>query len=131
MIRKDQRSSCLDNYKKSGVWAEFEELGEALLAKNPTISNMAKEIHINALNHGWWEDVRPIPELLCLIHAEVSEALEAYRKEDNDNLKEELADIMIRVMDMAVGYGIDIEAEIIKKHEYNKTRSYRHGGKKC
>lgn len=27
--------------------------------------------------------------------------------------------------------GIDIEAAILQKHEYNKTRPYRHGGKKC
>lgn len=41
----------------------------------------------------------------------------------------ELADIVIRVLDTCVFYGIDIGKVIIQKHEYNKSRPYRHGGK--
>ena len=93
------------------------------------IREMQKKIHINAIHHGWWEDRRPIPELLCLIHSEVSEALEAYRNGDMQNFREELADIAIRVFDAATGYGIDIEKEIIDKHGINQKRPYRHGGK--
>ncbi len=89
------------------------------------------QIHENAKAHGWWDNERPIPETLCLIHSEVSEALEAYRNGDVENFKEELSDIVIRVLDAAAGYGIDIQEEIRKKHEKNKSRSYRHGGKKC
>ena len=94
-----------------------------------TIQDWQREIHKNAVNHGWWEEVRPVPEILCLIHSEVSEALEAYRKRDKENFKEELADIVIRVLDAAGGYKINLEDEIAKKHEINKNRSYRHGGK--
>jgi len=93
------------------------------------IKEIQKEIHKNAVSHGWWNTERPVPEILCLIHSEVSEALEAFRNHDMDNFAEELADVAIRLMDAAEGYGIDLEAEIVKKHEYNKTRSYRHGGK--
>lgn len=96
-----------------------------------SIAGIAKEIHLNALAHGWWDTDRKIPELLCLIHSEVSEVLEAYRNEDIDNIKEEMADIVIRVFDMAEGLGIDIQSEILKKHEINKSRPYRHGGKRC
>jgi len=92
---------------------------------------MAQEIHENAVAHGWWETPRPIPELLCLIHSEVSEALEAFRNHDSENFAEELADIVIRVLDMARGLGIDLEAEVLKKHEKNRARPYRHGGKAC
>jgi NTP pyrophosphatase (non-canonical NTP hydrolase) len=95
------------------------------------ISKIAEEIHKNAKAHGWWDCKRSIPELLCLIHSEVSEALEAYRKMDWDNLAEELADIIIRVFDMAESLDIEIEKEILRKHEINKKRPYRHGGKKC
>ena len=92
---------------------------------------IAMDIHKNAVNHGWWETDRPVPETLCLIHSEVSEALEAYRKGDKENFAEELADIAIRLLDAAEGYGINLEQEILKKHEHNKTREYRHGGKAC
>lgn len=37
---------------------------------------------------------------------------------------------MIRVLDMCGYYGIDLAAAIQEKHEYNKTRQHRHGGKK-
>ena len=95
------------------------------------INTMAKLVHENAKAHGWWDWERPIPELLCLIHSEVSEALEAYRKQDRKNMEEELADIVIRVFDLALGKGIDIEKAIIDKHTFNTTRPYRHGNKIC
>ena len=96
-----------------------------------TINEMIKAIHLNAVKHGWWEKQRPIPELLCLIHSEVSEALEAYRNKDDENFNEELADIVIRVLDMAGGFNIDLQKEIIKKHNININREYKHGGKVC
>lgn len=43
----------------------------------------------------------------------------------------ELADCMIRILDYCGRAGIDIEEVIQIKHEYNKTRPYKHGGKKC
>ena len=95
------------------------------------IAEAAKIIYTIAKEHGWWDKERPIPELLCLIHSEASEALEAYRNSKDDNLAEELADIVIRVFDMAQHLGINIENEIIKKTMFNKTRPYRHGGKRC
>jgi NTP pyrophosphatase (non-canonical NTP hydrolase) len=93
--------------------------------------SLAKEIHENAVNHGWWEEYRSIPELLCLVHAEVSEALEAYRNKDDANFREELADVVIRVFDMAEGLGINIQEEVVKKHFFNIQRPYKHGGKVC
>ena len=87
-------------------------------------------IHECAREHGWWDIKREYPELLCLVHSEVSEALEAYRNK-TDNLPEELADIIIRVFDMSVYFGIDIIAEVAKKHKTNLKRPYRHGGKVC
>ena len=93
------------------------------------ILRLQQEIHENAVKHGWWETEVPVPEVLCLIHSEVSEALEAYRSHDTENFKEELADIVIRVLDAAEGYGINLQDEILKKHAFNKTRPYKHGGK--
>jgi NTP pyrophosphatase (non-canonical NTP hydrolase) len=61
-----------------------------------------------------------------LITGEVAEAHEALRINDRSNFAEELADIVIRVADLAGGLGIDLEREIIAKMEINKTREYKH-----
>lgn len=95
------------------------------------LTAIAVEIHENAVNHGWWQEPRPVPELLCLIHSEVSEALEAHRDNDRELLAEELADVLIRTLDMMAGLGFDAGAEVARKHEINVKRPYRHGGKVC
>ena len=43
----------------------------------------------------------------------------------------ELADVIIRVMDICGHYGIDLESAMLAKHEYNESREHRHGGKKA
>lgn len=73
--------------------------------------------------------VRRLATVLCLIHSEVSEALEATRKCDAANFAEELADVLIRVLDCAFGLGIDLDAEVAAKLETNRGRGLRHGGK--
>jgi len=101
------------------------------------INELGREINeINKAN-GWkvaeptdWALEYKIPALLALVHSEVSEALEGFRGLDYDNFCEELADVMIRTMDLASGLGIDLESEIRKKMEKNKKRGYKHGGKK-
>ena len=62
-----------------------------------------------------------------LIVSELGEALEALRYDDRDNFAEELADVAIRLADLCGGLGIDLEAEIKKKMEKNKSRGYKHG----
>jgi NTP pyrophosphatase (non-canonical NTP hydrolase) len=93
------------------------------------------QVHACAVEKGWWKNVRPVPELLCLLHSEISEALEAYRNnipEGADGcLSEELADLVIRIWDMTEGLGIDIAKAVNEKHKRNLLRPYRHGGKKC
>ena len=95
------------------------------------ISEWQKELHRVAVEKGWWDQPRPVPELLCLLHSEVSEALEEYRNGNKHLFAEELADVAIRLFEMAEALGIDLEVQIHKKHEKNKLRPYRHGGKKC
>ena len=41
----------------------------------------------------------------------------------------ELIDCILRILDYCGHEGVDVEALLLEKHEYNKTRPYRHGGK--
>ena len=75
------------------------------------------------------------------LHGEVSELWEAYRADTLretcekdariDNAEEELADIIIRTLDIAGQMGINIERAMRIKCEYNMGRPYLHGGKKA
>lgn len=88
-------------------------------------------VHNTAVNNGWWEKDVPVPTIAALFHSEVSEMFEAYRNHDEENMREELADIVIRVLDFCGAKDIDLESEIIKKDMKNRSRGYKHGGKKC
>jgi hypothetical protein len=95
-------------------------------------------VHTNAKEHGWWEEERNDGELIALMHSELSECLEALRKGDHadehcpdfTNAEIELADVIIRIMDMAERRGYRIGKAVIAKHKYNRTRPFKHGGKK-
>ena len=98
---------------------------------------LAHEIRRINVDNGWsvtqaadWNGTYKVPAILALIHSEVSEALEAFRRDDRDNFGEELADILIRVLDCAPGLGVDLDAAVAKKLEVNKTRGFHHGGKR-
>lgn len=110
-----------------------------------TISEAQEMVHSLAKQKGWWDGDEPnVPEKLALVHSEISEALEEYRNGpmelnngyQGDNGKPEgfpveLADAVIRIMDLCGWIGIDLENEIVKKHCYNMTRPFRHGNKRC
>lgn len=110
--------------------------------KKQSISELQKEVHQNAVNHGWWNEEQPFGTLIALCHSELSEALEETRNGRSmnetyisesgklDGVPSELADVVIRIMDMCEHYGIDLESAIVQKHQFNKSRSFKHGGKK-
>lgn len=109
---------------------------EPTVAVRHRLNALAAEINTINRANGWkvvtpeeWDDDYKLGTILALIHSEVSEALEAIRHRDRDNFEEELADVLIRVLDVAGGLGIDIDAVVRAKLERNKGRGHRHGGK--
>jgi len=72
------------------------------------------------------EDVN-ISEKIALMHSEISEAFEAYRKkniEGKHGFKEELGDVVQRILHLCGIFDIDIEKEILKKLKSNKDREW-------
>lgn len=103
-----------------------------------------EEIHTASVSRGFWTDTvradfERIPAALMLVVAELAEAMEDWRDDRlvtvNVNSKpcgfpSELADIVIRCRDIAAALCIDLEAEIVRKHDYNQTREHLHGRKR-
>lgn len=93
--------------------------------------------HLASADGGWWNDPRTgeplkrnVPEMLCLIHSEISEAMEGHRKSLMDDklphrpmIEVELADALIRIFDMAGGLRLDVAGALAEKLEYNRTRA--------
>lgn len=127
-----------------------------MLAEVPGgLNALANVIFHRNVEKGFYEKEKNIGEMLCLMHSEISEALEADRKDlyattnmnvvngwtsDEDFLKaykekvkgtfeEEMADIFIRLMDMCGFKGIDIVAHVKAKMRYNLAREKYHGKK--
>lgn len=107
------------------------------------LNDLARQCHEMAVSKGWYDTERSFPELIALMHSELSEALEDYRSygwENDEGPKwhdgekpvgadVELADCIIRILDTCAYYGLDIQGALDAKMAYNATRPYRHGNK--
>lgn len=109
-----------------------------------TISQLQQEAYETNKAHGFTGN--SVPTAIALMHSELSEALESHRKgeeplwfehpEDTTRppkpmgLVSEYADVIIRILSDCGERGYDLEKAVEMKMAYNKTRPFKHGGKK-
>lgn len=113
-----------------------------------TLNTIAEDINDYSHSHGFWDDNVPmgykVMAKLLLINSEVAEATEELRRKPlidwpapgfmcdvisgkPEGFSVELADALIRTLDLMYECGIDIDYVVKMKMAYNKTRPYKHG----
>lgn len=101
------------------------------------LDEMADRLHIISTEKGFWpngvDDIF-ITKQLMMIVSEAVEVMEAIRKDKGkDEIASEMADIVIRTLDLYAGLrdnlytDISLDAALEKKVSFNKTRPERHG----
>lgn len=102
-------------------------------------NKISDEVYKTAVEKGWYDDTgkRNLGEAIALMHSELSEALEALRAGDikSDKIpdylgvEEELADCIVRIMDISRAQKWKVAEALLAKIAYNKSRPPKHGKK--
>jgi len=130
----------VSNYEQTTNTAEGTLSFMVDLTIEPTISQLQEYIRDWAIRKGWLTDTPRNPaEQLMLIVTELAEACEAFRvgnppcerpgMEQYSHAAEELADVVIRCLQMAGEHNIPLAEVVMAKMAFNETRPMKHGKK--
>jgi hypothetical protein len=109
--------------------------------KMSTLDELAREAYLNSKLKGFHErdfitngnfGIRNPSidgERLALIHSEISECLDSLRDGNDEGAEEELADVIIRVLDFSESKGWSMDKAVANKMAKNKHRERLHGKK--
>ena len=113
-----------------------EDFDQLLLAATKGLEEVVTLTHTAAVSRHWWHDAEGTPtqrnlgEIIALIHSELSEGLEAARKDlqsdhitDYTGLEEELADAIVRICDLAGALNLRLGDALVAKVLYNLKRT--------
>jgi NTP pyrophosphatase (non-canonical NTP hydrolase) len=94
------------------------------------VANLQETIYNQNVEAGWHSKPREVGTCLMLIVSEIAEAMEGDRKGLMDDhlpnrpmLEVELADAIIRILDLAGREGLDVSGAIHDKLIYNQNRA--------
>jgi len=120
------------------------------------LTKLSQQIHAGNVERGFYEHPATFPDRCMLIVSEIAEAVEAhregrttskgyvdqtkrmaelnmemfpiyFREHVKDTVEDEIADAIIRLLDLSGYLNIDIDAHVTAKLAYNATRPIRHG----
>lgn len=99
------------------------------------VGAVQEAIHKTAREKGFWDVPRNDSEMLMLIVTELAECCEGIRHGNplSEHIpkfcatEEELADAIIRILDLGKGRGWRVAQAIIAKMEFNLNRPHKHG----
>ncbi|NUE98275.1 hypothetical protein GYV61_05870 [Lactobacillus melliventris] len=89
---------------------------------------LQKAVMENKKKHGF--NTADIEFELLRLHGEANELFEAWRKNDKQNINEELADVGIFLLGIAEMLVSDLGEDIVNKMKINEKRIYKNGVKR-
>lgn len=98
-------------------------------AEVKSLRSVQEKLHNQSVEMGWHKTPREVGTMIALCHSELSEALEGARKNLMDDhlthrkmIEVELADCIIRILDLGGALNLDIAGAVAEKHDYNAHR---------
>ena len=126
---QEEREQAFEEQSPPVTAPHSSDLGETIVKS--VFKAVAQSVYETAVSKGWHETPVPFPVAIALMHSELSEALEADRKQHGaEKVAEELADVIIRIMDTAEQEGLNLVDALFTKMAKNRERAWRHGGLK-